>query len=92
MNDEERARKLAEMTSNAQWRESEREKNVKRYKEEDEKEESKLDHEREKRDPDFVKRQLASAAASGSVAGRIQSNKHKIQRGAFDMDKNFARR
>lgn len=74
---------------NAQWRETQRTKNVKHYKSMDEKEESEL---RDNHDPDFIRKQLERAAASGSVEKRIQANKHHIQRGSQDMDKNFAKR
>ena len=79
------------MSSNASWREEQRSRNVSHYREMDEKEEE----ERMRagsHDPDFIRKQLQSAAAGGSVEKRIQSNKHKIQRGHADMDKNFARR
>ena len=48
--------------------------------------------ERADKDPDFIRKQLDKAAASGSVEKRIQANRHHIQRGAFTMDSNFARR
>jgi hypothetical protein len=44
------------------------------------------------KDPDFIRKQLDIAAASGSVAKRIQANRHNIQRGSANMEKNFARR
>ena len=48
--------------------------------------------ERADKDPDFIRKQLERAAASGSVEKRIQANRHHIQRGAMSMDSNFARR
>ena len=75
--------------SNAKWREEQRSKNVKHYKDMDQKEEEEIN---QKRDPDFIRKQLANAASTSSVEKRIQANKHNIQRGVFDMDKNFARR
>ena len=87
--DADRQKKLQEMMENAKWREEQRTKNVKHYKAMDEKEE----RERvEKHDPDFIRKQLERAAATGSVEKRIQANKHNIQRGHSSMDSNFARR
>ena len=48
--------------------------------------------ERADKDPDFIRKQLERAAASGSVEKRIQANRHHSQRGAMSMDSNFARR
>ena len=53
---------------------------------------SQEEDERADKDPDFIRRQLEKAAASGSVEKRIQANRHNIQRGAFSMDSNFAKR
>ena len=100
------------MMSNADWRETQRTKNVKHYREMEEKQVSILafslcfyglitrmisgqlqeKDERADKDPDFIRKQLERAAASGSVEKRIQANRHNIQRGAFSMDSNFARR
>ena len=77
------------MMENAAWREDQRTKNVNRYKAMDEKEESDL---KDNHDPDFIRKQLERAAASGSVEKRIQANKHHIQRGSQAMDSNFAKR
>ena len=81
---------LKEMMENAKWREDQRTKNVKHFRKMDEEEEKK--HIEGTHDPDFIRNQLVTAASSGTVEKRIQSNKHNIQRGVNDMDKNFARR
>ena len=78
------------MMENAKWREDQRTKNVKHFRKMDEEEEKK--HIEGTHDPDFIRNQLVKAASSGTVEKRIQSNKHNIQRGVNDMDKNFARR
>ena len=43
-------------------------------------------------DPAFLNRELQKAAASMTMEGRVTANKHRIQRGVGDMDKNFAKR
>jgi len=89
LDESEREKRLREMMSNADWRESQRTKNVKHYREMDAKQET---DERADKDPDFIRKQLEKAAASGSLEKRIQANRHHIQRGASSMDSNFARR
>ena len=90
LSDEEKEKKLREMMSNASWREDQRTKKVQQYRDADQKEESA--HYSRDHDPEFVTKQLMKAAESGSVAKRIQSNKHNIQRSSMAMDKNFARK
>jgi len=90
LSDEERAKKLREMMSNADWRDEQRTKNVKKYREEEKEEEDQ--HYSRDHDPEFVRKQLIKAASSGTVESRIQSNKHNIQRSGMAMDKNFAKR
>ena len=90
MSDEEKQKKLREMMSNADWRDEQRTKNVKRYREEDKVEEK--EHFSRDHDPEFVRKQLIRAAEFGSLEKRIQSNKHNIQRSGMAMDKNFARK
>ncbi len=78
------------MTENAKWREDQRQKNVRRYRDEDNREDTELrtrDH-----DPEFIRKQLRDAATAGTVEKRIQANRHNIQRGHAVMDSNFARR
>ncbi len=78
------------MSSNATWREEQRSKNVSHYRAMDAKEEE--DGRKRQHDPEFIRQQLRTAASVGSVEKRVQANKHNIQRGHSDMDKNFARR
>lgn len=85
----ERLRKLAEMTENAKWAEKKQKARYEEHKKKDEGEESAL---KTNHDPDFIRRELARAADTGSVEKRIQANKHNIQRGSLHMDKNFARK
>ncbi|XP_065353680.1 pre-mRNA-splicing factor CWC25 homolog [Cloeon dipterum] len=89
LSEEEKAAKLREMQANAGWRDHERSKNVKRYREEDQFE---VEHHKEKFDNSFINKQLAKAAERSTVEERIRSKKHYIQRGTGTMEKNFARR
>lgn len=80
----------AEMMQNANWREKDREKTVKKYREMEEEEKTK--HEKEF-DKDFLNRHMKKAQDQlGSVATRIKSNLNNIQRTSRTMDSNFARR
>lgn len=88
LSEEELEQKRREMMDNAKWREKEREKNVARYKAQDEKERKK----NKGYDEDFLRKQLSSVASQGTVESRIKSNLNNIQRSGRDMDKNFARR
>jgi len=83
----EKARKLAEMMDNANWREEQRANKVKAYRKKEEEDSNLAEH-----DPEFLRRELRKAAANSSVESRIKSNKHNIQRGIGAMDSNFARR
>jgi len=83
----EKARKLAEMMENANWREEQRANKVKAYRKKEEEDSNLAEH-----DPEFLRRELRKAAANSSVESRIKSNKHNIQRGNGVMDSNFARR
>lgn len=89
LEEDEKARRLAEMMSNASWREEQRANKVNKYREKDaaEQEQIKKEH-----DPEFLQRELRRAAAASSVETRIKSNKHNIQRGVGVMDSNFAKR
>lgn len=77
------------MMGNAKWREEQRGKNVKHYRNLDEKEEK---EQIDNHDPEFIRKQLSKAAESGTVEGRIKANRYNIQRGKSAMDSNFARR
>ena len=90
MSEEEKAQKLREMMSNADWRVEQRSKNVQKYREEDKNEEN--EHFSRDHDPEFVRKQLIRAVDTGSLEKRIQANKHNIQRSGMSMDKNFARK
>lgn len=89
LNEEELERKRREMMDNAKWRDDQRTKSVNQYRSEEQKEKDELE---KKRDPDFIRKQLLQAAASGSVEKRIKSNSYNIQRSKVNMDHNFMKR
>lgn len=79
-----------EMVKNADWREKDREKTVKKHRESAERE--KQDHEKDF-DKDFLNRHLKKAQDQvGSVESRIRSNLNNIQRSGRTMDSNFVKR
>ncbi|XP_054015288.1 pre-mRNA-splicing factor CWC25 homolog [Hylaeus anthracinus] len=88
LTEEEKERRRQEMIANATWRDKEREKNVKKYSEEEKKE---TDSGKEY-NQDFVRKHLAAAAEVGTIASRIKSNMNNIQRSGRAMDTNFAKR
>ncbi|CAD1470203.1 unnamed protein product, partial [Heterotrigona itama] len=88
LTEEEKERRRQEMIANATWRDEERERNVKKYREEEKKE---MDS-RRIYNQDFVTKQLAAAAEVGTVASRIKANINNIQRSGRAMDTNFAKR
>ncbi|XP_076662599.1 uncharacterized protein LOC143365896 isoform X2 [Halictus rubicundus] len=88
LTEEDKERRRQEMMANATWRDKEREKNVRKYTEEETKE---IDSSRGY-NQDFVRKHLAAAAELGSVASRIKSNINNIQRSGRAMDTNFAKR
>ncbi|XP_015607740.1 pre-mRNA-splicing factor CWC25 homolog [Cephus cinctus] len=87
LTEEEKERRRQEMMANASWRDKEREWNVKRYREEDKKEQTDKSYNK-----DFIRKQLAVAADVGTVESRIRSNINNIQRSGRAMDTNFAKR
>lgn len=90
LNSEEMDAIRAEMMKNADWREKDREKIVKRHRESEEKE--KMKHEKEF-DKGFLNRHMKKAQDQiGSVESRIRSNLNNIQRTGRTMDSNFAKR
>lgn len=89
LSDEEKERRRREMMENANWRDKEREANVKRYRMEADKEKKQLE---EHFDDDFARKQFSKAAEQASVEGRIKSKLNTIQRSKMAMDQNFARR
>ncbi|KOC64564.1 Pre-mRNA-splicing factor CWC25 like protein [Habropoda laboriosa] len=86
--EEEKERRRQEMIANATWRDKERERNVKKYREEEKEE---VDNGKVY-NQDFVRKQLAAAAEVGTVASRIKANINNIQRSGRAMDTNFAKR
>lgn len=87
LTEEEKERRRKEMMENAAWRDVERTKNVKRYRDKDAKETANQDY-----DPDFVHKQLLKSAASSTVESRIKANINSIQRSKNDMNSHFSRR
>lgn len=87
LTEKEKEEKRKEMMQDAQWRDRERAKNVKKYRENDSKEASKQDY-----NPEFIHKELLKASNASSVESRIKSNVNNIQRSAGYMDKNFSRR
>ncbi|CAG0905957.1 unnamed protein product, partial [Darwinula stevensoni] len=85
---EEIEKKRLEMLENAKWREEQRAKNLKKYREEEHKEAEEM----KRRDDSFIRKELSTAAAKETLEGRIRSNIYNIQRGRDHMDKNFARK
>ncbi|XP_053666385.1 pre-mRNA-splicing factor CWC25 homolog [Anopheles marshallii] len=90
LSEKELEEKRLAMMSNAQWREKERESNVKRYESEDHREESATAC--REYDKEFLTKQLKRAAASETVESRIRSNRNNIQRSNGAMDRNFVKR
>lgn len=74
---------------NAQWREDQRKSNVKRYTEEDKKEEEAL---KSKQEAEFLNPLMSSHAEKSSVEDRLKRNKYKLQRGSGDMDRGFLKK
>lgn len=80
----------AEMMKNADWREKDREKTVRKHRELEE--EEKANHEKDF-DKSFLNRHMKKAQDQlGSVESRIKSNLNNIQRTSRTMDSNFVRR
>ncbi|XP_076237523.1 uncharacterized protein LOC143181148 isoform X3 [Calliopsis andreniformis] len=88
LTEEEKERRRQEMLTNATWRNKERERNVKKYHEEEKKEV----YNTEVYNQDFIRKQLVTATEMGTVASRIKSNINNIQRSGRAMDTNFAKR
>lgn len=89
MSAEELERRRLEMMQDAKQREVERENAVRRYKQEDERED-KADHRR--KDSKFLHEMKLASAATSSVEDRVKRNIHGIQRTASALEKNFMRR
>ncbi|GAB1864736.1 Coiled-coil domain-containing protein 49 [Camponotus japonicus] len=87
LTEEEKEQRRQEMMANAAWRDKEREKNVKMYREEEKKEMQNNSYNK-----DFIRKQLVVATEMGTVASRIKANINNIQRSGRAMDMNFAKR
>lgn len=90
LSEEEKEKRRKEMLTNALERDFERERNVRKYREEERREEENF--KQTKFDDAFVEKQLRKAAAVSTVQDRIKSNVNNIQRSKMSMDVNFARR
>ncbi|XP_018399166.1 PREDICTED: pre-mRNA-splicing factor CWC25 homolog [Cyphomyrmex costatus] len=88
LTEEEKEQRRKEMMANAVWRDKEREKNVKMYREQEKKEEQNITL----NNKDFIRKQLVVATEVGTVASRIKANINNIQRSGRAMDTNFAKR
>ncbi|XP_073988387.1 pre-mRNA-splicing factor CWC25 homolog [Rhodnius prolixus] len=89
LSEEEKAKRLKEMTQNVTWRNQLTKKSVKRFKEEEKKEKEVNEKEF---DDGFLRRQMALATSHATVHERIKSNVNNIQRSERHMSENFARR
>lgn len=88
LSEEEKELRRQEMMQNAVWRDYQRKKNTQQYTEEEKQEL----HNSKSYDSNFIRKQLAATAETGTVASRIKSNINNIQRSDRLMDTNFARR
>ena len=90
LTEEEMEAMRTEMMKNADWREKDREKTVKKHRALEEEEKSK--HQKDF-DKDFLNKHMKKAQDQlDSVATRIKSNLNNIQRTSRTMDSNFVRR
>lgn len=89
LTDEEIEARRKEMLENAQWRDKQLERNIKKYQEEDRREQDKNSSDF---DTEFLKKQMARATEKDTLERRIKSNINNIQRSGRSMDMNFARR
>ncbi|KAK3742814.1 hypothetical protein RRG08_064213 [Elysia crispata] len=89
LTEEEKQQRLEEMMKNAEWREDQRETNVRKYREEDREREKK---DNEKQSSGFISSMMFEHASSSSVEDRIRRNKYNIQRTRKDLDKNFTQK
>ncbi|XP_050451744.1 pre-mRNA-splicing factor CWC25 homolog [Cataglyphis hispanica] len=87
LTEEEKEQRRQEMMANAAWRDKEREKNVKMYREKEKREIQNNSYNK-----DFIRKQLVVATEIGTVASRIKANINNIQRSGRAMDMNFAKR
>lgn len=92
LSEEEMAIKRQEMMENAQWRDEQRDKNVKQYNRDEAKEEDELRKRQSQTSSSFVNSLMIKHASQSSVEERIKRNVYNIQRTNADLDKNFAKR
>jgi hypothetical protein len=92
LSEEEMAIKRQEMMENAQWRDEQRDKNVKQYNRDEAKEEDELRKRQSQTSSSFVNSLMIKHANQSSVEERIKRNVYNIQRTNADLDKNFAKR
>lgn len=91
LSDDEKQRRLQEMTQNAAWRDEDRTRNVQKYREDYKREEEA--HKNRDFDNNFVNKQVHKAFDSqNSVESRLKSHKNNIQRSSNSMNYNFARK
>ncbi|XP_059618573.1 pre-mRNA-splicing factor CWC25 homolog [Phlebotomus argentipes] len=86
----EKEAKRREMMDNAVWRDRERERNVRRYREDDRVQKAR--EEGREFDRNFINKELHKAVSRETVESRIKSNVNNIQRSSHSMNANFARR
>uniref|UniRef100_A0A4W3H688 Pre-mRNA-splicing factor CWC25-like protein n=2 Tax=Callorhinchus milii TaxID=7868 RepID=A0A4W3H688_CALMI len=87
---EELEQRRLEMMENARWRDETRQQNIKRYKQEEEREK-----ELEKKDNGegkFLHKMKLQSAATSSLEDRVKRNVHSIQRTSAALEKNFMKR
>lgn len=89
LTEEEMAAKRAEMMENARSRDEQRTQNVKRYREDDERDRRRA--EKSAAAASFVQPMMAQHASESSVEDRIKRNIYNIQRTSAQLDRNFAR-
>ncbi|XP_068120078.1 pre-mRNA-splicing factor CWC25 homolog [Hyperolius riggenbachi] len=86
---EELEQRRLEMMQDAKQREVERENNIRRYKQEEEREEKK---DQTRKDSKFLHNMKLESAASSSLEDRVKRNIYGIQRTASALEKNFMKR
>ncbi|XP_063281439.1 pre-mRNA-splicing factor CWC25 homolog [Pelobates fuscus] len=86
---EELERRRLEMMEDAKKREVERECNVRRYKQEEQKEQEK---DQQRKESKFLHNMKLESAATSSLEDRVKRNIHAIQRTSVALEKNFMKR
>lgn len=88
LTEDEKEKLRKEMMQNAEIRDKEREENLRKYRENEKQEESKI----LKYDTSIIHNQLLKTAKHASIEDRIKSNLNNIQRSSRHMDTNFSKR